>query len=267
MPSSSAGRRPALARRRPQAIKGEMVLDEATARRLRRLRWRRLALFLSPILVIAAFFALYLSPAFRVHDVEVVGAEHVNAEQVAQLASLDGHSMFRLDLQEAEQRITFLPLIKSAHIERQWPQGARIVVTERAPWAYWQVGSTNYVIDGEGIVLADLPPPEGAPVIRDLSNPVRLVPGDHVDADAVALTRALLDEVPQTLAIKVSTFEYSTDKGLTLVTDAGYRVVIGDSQNTDYKLAVWKAIEGELGRDKMAGHVLDLRFEERPSFQ
>jgi hypothetical protein len=36
----------------------------------------------------------------------------------------------------------------------------------------------------------------------------------------------------------------------------GYRVVIGDSQNIEYKLAVWKEIEETLGRGGMSGHVL-----------
>jgi hypothetical protein len=54
---------------------------------------------------------------------------------------------------------------------------------------------------------------------------------------------------------------------LALTTDAGYRVVVGDSQNFDYKLAVWQAIEERLGRAAMVGHVLDLRFGDRPSFQ
>ena len=33
------------------------------------------------------------------------------------------------------------------------------------------------------------------------------------------------------------------------------------------KLAVWREIEASLGRANMTGHVLDLRFGDRPSFQ
>jgi hypothetical protein len=55
--------------------------------------------------------------------------------------------------------------------------------------------------------------------------------------------------------------------GLTVQTDAGHRVVIGDSENVEYKLAVWGQIEAELGREAMGGHVLDLRFGDRPSLQ
>ncbi len=67
--------------------------------------------------------------------------------------------------------------------------------------------------------------------------------------------------------MNVAALEYSPQQGLALTTDAGYRVVVGDSQNMDYKLAVWQEIEGRLGRETMAGHVLDLRFGDRPSFQ
>ena len=96
---------------------------------------------------------------------------------------------------------------------------------------------------------------------------MRLVAGDHVDADAVSLAQKLLQQVPQSVAQNIAGFEYSLDKGLTVLTEAGYRVVMGDSQNMAYKLAVWKGVEGKLGQETMSGHVLDVRFEQRPSYQ
>jgi cell division protein FtsQ len=174
--------------------------------------------------------------------------------------------MLHFNASAAEEQIGNLPLVSSVKIERHWPQTIRIVVSERQPWGYWQVADTRYVIDSEGVVLADIPPAEGAPVIKD-SNPVRLLPGDRVDLDAVRLTGILSERVPGALALNIISFEYSVAQGLALETDAGYRVVVGDSQNVDYKLAVWKALEDQLGRESMPGHVLDLRFRDRPSFQ
>jgi len=218
------------------------------------------------IATLAGLVALYLSPLLRVQNVEVVGAQQTDPAKVRQLASLDGDSMLHLDLASAREQIRYLPLVNDTRIERHWPHTIRIVVSERQPWGYWQVGDTRYVIDSEGVVLSDIPPPEGAPVITG-SNPVRLLPGDRVDLDAVQLTRALMERVPTALALNIVSFDYSVAQGLAVVTDAGYRVVVGDSQNVDYKLAVWKALEDQLGRDAMAGHVLDLRFRDRPSFQ
>jgi len=250
-----------------RAIRGEVLLDEATARRLRRRRIRRLAVTLALIAIFPALVTLYLSPAARVGTVEVVGASQVDPVEVQALASLDGDSMLRLDLEGAEERIHYLPALKTVRIEREWPQTVRIILEERQPWAYWQVGDKKYVIDAEGIVLADVPPADGAPTVKDLTNPVRFVPGDRVDTDAVQLTRLLTQRVPEVLATTPVAYEYSNDKGLALLADVGYRVVIGDSQNIEYKLAVWKKIEEKLGRGGMSGHVLDLRFEDRPAFQ
>ncbi len=250
-----------------RAIQGEVLLDEATAQRLRRRRIKRVAAAAILTAIVPSLILLYLSPAARVQNVEVAGASQTDPAEVQALASLDGDSMLRLDLESAAQRVRYLPALKTVRIEQEWPQTVRIIVEERLPWAYWQVGDKKYVIDSEGIVLADVPPAEGAPTVNDLTNPVRLVPGDRVDRDAVELTRLLTVRVPEVVATTPVAYEYSDEKGLALTADIGYRVVIGDSQNIEYKLAVWKKIEETLGRGSMPGHVLDLRFEGRPAFQ
>jgi cell division protein FtsQ len=174
--------------------------------------------------------------------------------------------MFTADTAGAERRIEELVLVKDATITRSWPQTVRITIVERSPWALWQTPTQSYVVDDEGVVLPIEVAPEGLPSVVS-SIAAELAPGDRVDGDAVALTRTLLEQVPAQLALNVSSFEWTDASGLTLTTDAGYRVVIGDSQNMDYKLAVWREIEGQLGRESMSGHVLDLRFGDRPSFQ
>lgn len=253
---------------RPRPIKGHLLLDERTQRRLRRIRGRRILGALAVFALVFGALALYLSPLLRVQQVEVAGTATLDPAEVSRLASLQGQSMLRLDAEGAVGRIGFLPMVASVEIERSWPQTVRIHVKEREPWGYWQVGEDRYVIDAEGVVLqAEARAPDGAPAIIDLSNPVRLFPGDRVDYDSVALARALMTRVPAEMALYIARVEYSPASGLTVTTDAGYRVVLGDSQNLEYKLAVWRKIEEELGRDAMAGHVLDLRFGDRPSFQ
>ncbi len=252
---------------KPRALEGEVLMDEKTARRVRLTRWRRLVTGLAIGLLIGGSIGLYVSPLLRVQDIEVVGATAVSRDEVLSLTRLEGSSMMRLDLAAAERRVESIPMVQSARLERHWPQTVRLVINERVPWAFWQIGPDRYVIDNEGVVLPGSAPLASGPVILDVSGPPRLAPGDHVDNDAVVLAQAVLQRVPQTLAMNVVTLEYSPQQGLALKTDAGYRVVVGDSQNVDYKLAVWKAIEGRLGREAMAGHVLDLRFGDRPSFQ
>jgi cell division septal protein FtsQ len=253
--------------RRQRPIRGQIIMDKETARRVHLARWRRFVLAFLAIAIISATIGLYTSPLLRVQKIEVVGATAVSTDEVGSLARLDSQSMMRLDLASAQDRVETIPMVESARLERRWPQTIRVVITERTPWAFWQAGADRFVIDSEGVVLPGSAPLENGPVIADLRGPLRLMPGDRVDSDAVLLARALLERVPEKLAMNIASLEYTPQQGLAITTDAGYRVVVGDSQNVDYKLAVWQAIEERLGRETMAGHVLDLRFGDRPSFQ
>lgn len=257
-PVFRAGRRP---------LRGRVLMDERTDRRLRRVRWRRVGMTVAVLAVLAALVGLYESPALRVQRVVVEGVSVTDAGRVRELAAFERDSMLHLDVAGAERRIRYLPMVAAVHISRHWPQTVRIEISERVPWGYWQSGDSLYPIDVEGVVLEGVEPPEGAPVIKDAGPPTRLVSGDRTDPDAVRLAQALVQEVPSRLALNVASIEYSMRTGLVVEADAGYRVVIGDSQNMEYKLAVWKAIESQLGRENMVGHVLDLRFGDRPAFQ
>jgi cell division protein FtsQ len=254
-------------RKRRRALKGRVLADKKTEQRLRRVRWRRTLIVLALLAAVAGAVVLYRSPLLRVQEVQVVNATSTSPERIAELADLEGASMFNTPLDEAEARIVALPLVKGAHAQRRWPNKVRIEVIERTPWGYWNLYGTSYVIDSDGVILPNVKPPKDAPVIHDVGDPANLSPGDRVDTDAVRLAQALLKFVPDQLALRITMFEYALEKGLSVVTDADYRVVIGDSQNVEYKLAVWKTVEEDIGRGAMAGHVLDLRFRDRPSFQ
>jgi cell division protein FtsQ len=242
-------------------------MDKQTARRVRLVHWRRLIIGVAVVAVVAGSIGLYFLPVLRVQNVQIVGATAVSSEEILGLARVDDQSMFNADLAAAEKRIESIPIVQDARLERRWPQTVRIEITERRGWAFWKIGDANYIIDTEGVVLPGSAPIENAPTIHDITGASRLMPGDHVDRDAVVLAQALLQRVPEKLALNVTVLEYTPQHGIALLTNADYRVVVGDSQNIDYKLAVWQAIEGRLGRETMAGHVLDLRFGDRPSFQ
>jgi cell division protein FtsQ len=242
-------------------------MDEKTERRRRRIRWRRMLVGLGLMAAVAGAVLLYRSPVLRVQDVQVVGTTNVSPQQIARLTDLEGSSIFNVPLNDAESSIVALPLVKGAKAQIEWPDKVKITIIERQPWGYWDLGGTSYVIDSEGVILPEIKPAEGAPVIHDIGDPVSLSPGDRVDTDAVFLAKAILESVPEQLSLSVVRLEYTPENGLSLTTSAEYRVVMGDSQNVDYKLAVWKTVEEDIGRDAMAGHVLDLRFRDRPSFQ
>jgi cell division protein FtsQ len=247
---------------------------EPVARRSRRAsaggwlrRLRRLAYL--ALLAALAFGGWWLiqSPWLRVQEVTVEGTRLLDPEQIAAAAGLNGTSILFPDTGGARQRIESEPMVKSVTFERDWPRGMRIIVQERRPWGFWESGGQRYVIDDDGVVLERLLPDEGAPVIRDLDGTSKLQPGDHVDADAVGLTRQLVEAAPQQLGLTLAAVEYRQRDGLTAVFEDGLRVTLGDGRDFDYKMAALKAL---LDRNRQQGvevRSVDLRFGERIAFQ
>lgn len=251
-----------------EAIEGYVLPGEGERRLVRRVRWRRalLALVILGLALMAMF--IYKSPLLRVQSVQVVGAANVDPQAVREAADLNGTSMLHPPLDEAERRIAIaFPLVKAVEIERRWPQTTRIEIVERVPWGSWQVGEKTYVVDDEGIVLEGVAPAAEAPTVFDKTSDRELIVGDRVDADSIGLTVRLAQDLGNLLGLGVSRFEYDQATGLTAFTSADYQVIFGDAQNYDYKLAVWQALEGQLGREAMAGRILDLRFGDRPSLR
>lgn len=255
--------------RRRHVLHGEMLLEGEQAakrdRRERRVLWRRIGLVLAFAGVVAGVIGLYFSPVLRVDNVEISGNTVVDTQDVLDMADLEGDPIFRVDTDALAERVMALPMVYRAKVERDWPGTIRIEIMERSPWGYWKAAGNVYPIDVEGVVLSGVQPAENATTIEDTAATEPLSAGDQVDADAVFLAQVLLDRLPDTVSPTVGDIEYSGDVGLSVQTSAGYRVIVGDSQNFDYKLAVWKALEEELGPQGMAGHVLDLRFGDRPS--
>lgn len=247
--------------------RGGASVPGGVERRPRRRLW---LLTLAAVALVAAALSTYYSPAFRVQRVEVVAPAGVDAAALATVASLRGESLFTVSLEEAEARLEALPWVKVAEAHSRWPQTVQIFVTLRIPWGYWQMGDVDYVVDGEGVVLSVGGSLGAAPAIRQTDGRAGLSPGDRVDAEAVLTAQRLLEALPQSALggrVSVVQFEHSLAQGLSLSTDAGYRVVVGDSHGLDYKLAVWQGVEAKLGRRLLEGQTLDLRFGDRPSLR
>jgi cell division protein FtsQ len=256
---------PTFEHRPSRPLRGQVLLDDETRRRIGRARIRRLGIVCAFVGLIGATVAVYFSPIVRVHDVKVEGASEATTAEIEGIVDLDGESMLTVSFSEAHRQIAGIPSVKAVRFEREWPQTVKVVVTERAPWGVWMLGETPYVIDDEGVVLSGVAAPDGAPVIRVPASDGILGAGDRVDYDAVALTREMLINVPAKLGLNIAIIEWTSASGLKLTTDAGYRVIIGDSENWDYKLAVWQELEEQIGREEMNGQILDLRFGDRPA--
>ena len=215
---------------------------------------------------------LYSSPLLSIEDVSVQGNTTISDELVRSVADLEGSSVIFTKFGEAEERLAALPLVKAAQIGRDWPNDARITITERTTWGLWQIGERRVAIDDEGVVV-DLPAPAGAPVILQVdATALPPAPGERVDAGAVAVARQLVTTAEQTLGRAVVALEFSHASGLTAVLsnsagDTGLRVVFGDAQDYDFKVAALFAVLQQARDDGRTLSRVDLRFGDRVAVQ
>ena len=248
-----------------RTLRGHVLLDEDEEPGGPHL-WRRLLIIPFLAVLVGGALALYFSRLLRVQQVEVVGTKTVDAYALIELSGLTGHSMLTTRLSQVEEKLAAQPMIKSVRAERIWPDTVRLLVEEREPWGYWHTPDGDFVVDSDGVVLEGVAPPTEGLIIYQENGTKTFKPGDRVDADAVRLAKQLMD-YSASLDLVVERLEYNDREGLSLVTNADYRVILGDSYSLDYKLAVWEALEQRLGRDQIRGHVLDLRFGDRPSLR
>ncbi len=228
---------------------------------------KRLALLAMLVGIMAAGWFVYQSPLFQVRTVAVNGAQTLDPSMLASVSGLQGQNILQADTEAARQRLLAVPGVADASVHRQWPGKMVVDVTERQAWGYWQIKDQTYVIDDQGVVLDDMRPDQGAPTIVQVDSEQELAPGDRVDADAVALSKQLIEQAPTALQRNVTALEYSDHSGLTVTFSGGLRATFGDSRDIDYKLSVLYVLLDKAQAQGQTVHSVDLRFGETVSFQ
>jgi cell division protein FtsQ len=234
--------------------------------------WHRYAI---PAMVAIAIgtggWFLYNSPLLEIQSVRVRGNTLVTTDLAKAASDLEGQSIFNPGFEHAEQSILLLPMVKDVNVSRDWPNGVTITITERAPWGVWQLGGVRYVVDEEGVVL-DAEAPGGAPLVTQTDATVPpLRAGDRVPTGAMQVATQLVATAPQTLGRDVKSLEYTQRTGLTafLTNDVGpdLRVVFGDAQGYDFKVASLFAVLQQAQEEGRVLSRVDLRFGERVAVQ
>jgi len=214
----------------------------------------------------------YRSPYLTVHEVNVVGASQLSADEVRAAAGIDGASAFTVDLEAARARVAALPKVRSATIEKHGWTGATITIEERVAWGSWQVGDARVPIDADGYVLDGVAAAEDAPVIVEAEPEGAINAGDRMDPGAVQLAARLVDESRTAFGRDVLALIYRRTAGLTVVLSGEdvdgkpVWVTFGDSRDYEFKVATLYVLLERVREDDLALSAIDLRFGDRLSF-
>jgi cell division protein FtsQ len=101
--------------------------------------------------------AAAIAAGFPVASVSLSGERHVNRSEIFAAAGVgERASLLFLDVETARRNLEAIPWIAEATVRKLYPDRLQITLTEREPFALWQVNGKISIIGAEGTVIGPL---------------------------------------------------------------------------------------------------------------
>jgi len=215
-----------------------------------------------PAMVVGAFFVLHTG-LFSARHVTVSGARHTPLSAVVRTAGLAGHPpLLDVDPGRASARLAKLPWVRSAVVERRWPDSVIVKVTERvAVAAITRRSGAVAILDSSGRVLADgRDAPAGVvPVVLSVDPG----PPGSVLGPSASSALAVICYLPPSLRSQVRSVTEGSGGEMILDLGGGLRADLGSATQLRVK---FEALESVLAGANLSGpEVVDLTVPEEPT--
>jgi cell division protein FtsQ len=200
------------------------------------------------------------SSLFAVETVRVEGTTPVVARLVAQeLEPLVGTSLLAVDAADIVARVEALPEVRSASIDRSFPNKLVLDVRRELPAAVLRGGADSWLLSERGRVIRSVD--RGAhPRLPRIWTSEQVEPGAIVSADATALAARVVRELRRGFPARVRTVSAGR-AGIVLQLASGLDLRLGDGDELALKLAVAGRV---LALVDPATDYLDVSIPERP---
>ncbi len=193
------------------------------------------------VLLVIVGLVVWFTPLMSVRQVQVRGVSTVSQEQVQ--GALDvpaGTPLLRVDLGAAAARVAALPRVARATVDRHYPSGLTVSVTERVPTVFVDKPDGTHLLDATGFDFATAPPAPGLPRLV-VANPG---PRDALTGAALAVLGAL----PGPVRTQVEQVVPASPADVRLTLVGGRTVLWGSSVDLQHKSAVLAALLTQPGK-------------------
>ncbi|MEI6046400.1 MAG: FtsQ-type POTRA domain-containing protein [Chloroflexota bacterium] len=229
----------------------------------------RLPSFLGLVATLVLGYWLLTAPNFRATNVQVMDGRFLNVKEAIAVTALDQQNIFLLDEEEAANKLRKLPYVLDVSLSKALPNEVIIEVTERHSKLNWRVGSVNYLVDQEGVVLESLiqlsADATKFAVIKSLDDkPLKV--GDRVDPVAVRSAPLILKKLEEN-SIGITSLDYSPTSGLIAIgikEQGSRKILLGTDAELDKKMGILKSL---LQDQNLKWTFADLRFTAKPAIQ
>ncbi len=220
---------------------------------------RIMGVLIAVVVVVAVLgiggFALSSSGAFKVERVTVSGANHISSEDLTQLAAVpEGTTLLNVDANGISSRLTSNAWVKSASVDRVFPDTLNLSITEREVSAVVSVtvDETNTVerwaLSSDGMWLCKIPDNRESAeakalpsqVFEDADNALEItdIPygskpeaGSYCNNANVENALGVIDGMTTELAGQVKSVAAASSESTTLTLQNGIEIAFGSSKD------------------------------------
>jgi cell division septal protein FtsQ len=225
-------------------------------------RWLRGVLLVLVVLIVAGAVWLGLDSRFYIYRVDVEGAVRVSPDEIFQASGLPRLHVLWARPTEIEARIlAALPTLESVQAVCKLPANCTITVVERQPRVMWDDTGQLWWVDTDGFVFAAYAEEqlmEGW-LVR---GPLPLDEDGQLDEQV----RVALTELWASGATISPELEYVPNRGLVLIDERGWRVIVGRGTGMGKRLQLLELLAADLEARGLNPRFVDVRFLKAPYY-
>ena len=131
-----------------------------------------------PALLVAALagwglYDAWISPRYKVQEVEAIGTQALSRDDVRALAAVDGQPIWFVDVYEVAERVRQSPYVEHAEAHLVLPDRVEVTVAERKPEVRWTHDGVVFAVTWDGLIVdRERPPEPAAPITTTDALPV-----------------------------------------------------------------------------------------------
>ncbi|SHK24593.1 cell division protein FtsQ/DivIB [Desulforamulus aeronauticus] len=198
------------------------------------------------LLVAVAAYVTLQSPIFEIRAFAVTGSRQLTKEELVKFSGLNnGENLFKVNLSEAEEKLSLVPLIKKATLQRVLPDKIVINVVERKAVALIPWQNSFIKVDSDGVYLQKGQIASALPIITGLELKVN-GPGKIIESENLPMALNALSQLPRSLTMKLSEMNINEAGQIYLYTIDGVQARMGLPKELPYKASVFQQVLSSL---------------------
>jgi len=256
----------------------KVVRDKRIGSRKRKSVFRKFLVFLWAVFALAVFIGIlwglnyfYNSDYFKVKYIEVANNNFYSSDEIeSYLETVKGMNIFEVDKKQVESSIeSNFHRIKTAELQKVFPDKLKIVITERLPYIRISYKNKIFLIDEEGIFMEDITEVnENYKNLVLVNDSINYMPeiGDILAKKNILSIGQIFDSMSKELKSIIESAGVTKDSfgDIFFNTSNNKKILYGDASEMTKKNLILEQILKDIENEGISYNIIDIRITDNP---